>query len=500
VTRELRVDAVEAFSRDFAQLHGLPVPLAGSHCLLNDARSSGAFGSVHQVARVDGIVPSRAVLAKIYDDSVLAGVGGRTEIANRQRQLLAALDGHPGWVDILLAVPFCLVEGDLDGSPVLAAFMLDLAPMGFGESPFDRDTANQYRRRPPHERIDLAFRLAKQCALLEQVGFVHGDLNPENVLADLAALDVQLIDFDTGAVIRRGDERPLCPGKADACLPPEVKGSGNVGPLVDVSRYTPAAERWAVGSLVVSFILGIHPAFFLRAISRTVLDAYANGPFSWPEIDADGPLFTRLVPNRLAYGAMRADLLALPAAALELVRRLFAAGTDGELRPSAADWVAGLGSLREPPHVDRVLAEPLVILAGDAVTFSWATTNASHVMIRGVGRCPAVGSLQRVVSDTTTFEVQALGPYGAHSVVGPRVFVIHLPDLEAIRLVPSPPLLSLPEPKPPPELRLPGLRWPAPGVPPGWPGHMSLGMNVGSSARRRRSRVRDEPSRCPFSG
>jgi hypothetical protein len=96
----------------------------------------------------------------------------------------------------------------------------------------------------------------------------------------------------------------------------------------------------------VSFILGIHPAFFLRAISRTVLDAYANGPLSWPDIDTDGPLFTRLVPNRLAYGAMRADLLSLPAAALELVRRLFAAGTDGELRPSAADWVAGLGSLR----------------------------------------------------------------------------------------------------------------------------------------------------------
>jgi hypothetical protein len=259
-----------------------------------------------------------------------------------------------------------------------------------------------------------------------------------------------------------------------------------------VSRYTPAAERWAVGSLVVSFILGIHPAFFLRAISRTVLDAYANGPLSWPDIDTDGPLFTRLVPNRLAYGAMRADLLSLPAAALELVRRLFAAGTDGELRPSAADWVAGLGSLRGPPHVDRVLAEPLAILAGDGVTISWAATNASHVMITGIGRCPAVGSLRLVVWDTTTLEVQALGPYGAHSVVGPRVSVIHLPDLEAIRLVGSPPPLSLPEPKPPPELRPPRLSWPALGVPPGWASHISPGMNLGPSARRRRSRVSDE--------
>lgn len=44
-----------------------------------------------------------------------------------------------------------------------------------------------YARRDDDDRIDLALRYAERAALLEEIGFLHGDQNPENLLFSTAA-------------------------------------------------------------------------------------------------------------------------------------------------------------------------------------------------------------------------------------------------------------------------------------------------------------------------
>ena len=173
--------------------------------------------------------------------------------------------------------------------------MLDLEPLGC-KAPFgdceDEDDDRAYERYcalDSLDRVDLALRFAERAALLERVAFLHCDLNPPNLQLNLTSRDVQVIDFDAGMVLVRGDERRLTAGKPDDCMPPEVKVPGRSRPALE--RYTAHAERWSIGSLMGLFLTGEHPGFFLRMFGARTVDAYARSAHTWPDIDIGGPLF-----------------------------------------------------------------------------------------------------------------------------------------------------------------------------------------------------------------
>ena len=227
--------------------------------------------------------------------------------------------------------------------------------------------------------------------------------------------DVQIIDLDAGVIATTGSERPLTAGKPDDCMPPEVK-RGNPAAPVDLSRYSPAAARWSVASLIGYLLFGAHPAFFLRSISPEAIAEYAAGSARWPEVDPSSPLFTTLEHNRRAYDWLREQLHALPEAIRGLFAQLFAAGLDAERRPAAADWVPALAGLREPPAIDRFEVDETYVVEGSEVTVSWSTRNADRIELVGHGLQPLEGELRLVLERASVFGLRR----AARTVPAPR--------------------------------------------------------------------------------
>ena len=396
---KLRVNRTVAVCAPFGAHHGAPAPAAGDELELDDAFAQGGFGAVHPVRSLAGRAPARRIVAKLFDPDALAAGGGAQPVINSTKDLHDALvqNGPPGWPDALLALAYALGEVAVKGRPTLVALMLDLREAGHEEPPFaDVRNVPAYLQRPPRDRIEIALRFAERAMLLETVGLLHGDLNPENLLVHPTTGDVQIIDFDAGVIVKTPSDRPRTAGKPDDCMPPEVKIVGR-GAGVDLNLYTREAERWSIGSLVGYCLFGAHPGFFLRTISSKAISGYAKEPGGWPEIDVNGPLFTKVAQNQRAYLRMRGELQALPTAALDAFVKFFAAGLDGARRPTAADWHAALSALREKPKLDIVDVDHLFVVEGGAVTVNWVHPQR-HPRGARPGR-PAAGQRQPARAD-----------------------------------------------------------------------------------------------------
>ena len=441
----VRLVAIRAASEPFAQHHGVTIPVPGASLRLGPSWTRGGFGALHRVEAIDGAPPARALVAKLFDADALALQGGSDPVVATIGGLHHALAarGPAGWPDAVLGLPICLAVTEVAGRQTLAALMLDLRELGFVDAPFtDRARSLEYIRRPARERVQVAVQLAKRAALLECVGLLHGDLNPENVLLHPDTLDVQIIDFDSGVIVVTGDERPRTPGKPGDCVPPEIKGITAGGVPADVRLYTAAAERWSIGSLVGYCAFGCHPGFFLRSISRANIERYAREPGGWPEIDVDGALFTTIEPNRIAYGRMRADLQALPAGGRDLFTRFFAAGCDGAQRPSAAEWQVALLGLLEPPVIEQFSVSDEWVLEGSQIVVTWRVRNATHVELEPGGRQPIAGSTAILVSQPTVIALRAVNTSGSVREDSPVVRVVAMPRIDVIGIPEGPDLES----------------------------------------------------------
>ncbi len=441
----LVVDRVHAESRAFARHHAIRLPAAGAELAIGPERDRGGFGAVHPVVTVDGRQPTPALLAKVMGDEPIADARGPEALARRIAGLQRALEARPGldWADALLALPFSVLGGALDGRQALVLLMLDLKPLGYVPAPFagDKPVRESYGRGNPDDRLDLATSFAERAELLEEVAFVHGDVNPPNVLIHLPRRDVQIIDFDAGVVVATGRERPLTAGKADPCMPPEVKVPGKRDP--DRERYTPGAERWAVASLLGIVLTGVHPGFFLAAIGARTVDAYARSGRRWPDVDQSGDEFRQVAGMPALYAQWLKVFEALPGRVRELFAVLFEAGTDGDRRPRAADWAAAMRSARLPPELVRVEVSDDLVVEGTEVVLSWASTDADYVESPVLGRLAPTGSIPVIVERSVSWGLVAVNRYGPSDVrSSPVVRVVPLPRIETLP-IPCPPNLHL---------------------------------------------------------
>jgi serine/threonine protein kinase len=459
----LRIEKVLCHSAPFAHAHNVPLIAAGAQFSLGSTRGAGKFGSVCG-AEPDLPEPNEAELvAKVFHPEAVAEVE-EDVLVERVVRLQAALEPRPetDWPDRILGLPFALATTEVDGQRRLVAFMLDLQDLGYETVDlYDHRSADLHRRRPLHERVEFAIHFTRGYRLLEEIGFLHGDLNPENLMFNPASLDVQIIDLDAGVVLERGDETPLVAGKPGDCMPPEIKQTTPGLPPVDIKKYTAGAERWSTGSLVGLILYGLHPGFFLRAISSPAIEAYAGqGP--WPAIEEDSPEFTSHPPNRQAYEQIKPAFEAAPGECREAFARFFSAGIDGMQRPSARDWTRALSAARRPPSFKFLTAEPPVAPEGTEVVLSWATEDADRVESPVLGVLPANGTATILADQTRRHALTAINFYGETEQATDVVRVVPLPRIDSIPLSGFPGLnlkttFSTPNPKLPLQLPAPRL-------------------------------------------
>jgi peptidoglycan-associated lipoprotein len=69
-------------------------------------------------------------------------------------------------------------------------------------------------------------------------------------------------------------------------------------------------------------------------------------------------------------------------------------------------------ALVAPAPIARITASPTVVTAGNSVELSWVTTNATKVLIDGLGDVPAVGTKSVAPTASTSYHLEAKGEGG----------------------------------------------------------------------------------------
>lgn len=453
--RSLRVIEILGDSPTFTRHHRLRLPEGGDVFTLHAEHDSGAFGYVWSAQPAEPRPAEPNVVIKLVkEENSLAG-----RVIALQEALAAGRVGD--WPELLLAFPFSVGRAEIEGDECEAIFMLDLTELGYEKAKghFAQSRAEEYQRRPEYERVEFAHSYARAAAALEAIGFLHGDQNLDNLMLNPRTLDVQIIDFDAGAILVTGTERSLAAGKPDDARPPEAVVPTPDGLDVDRSLWDVGAERWAVGVLVGYLSFGISPAFFLVSTSVRNVVAYAQqGP--WPQVDLQS-FFVRpgIGPTHKYW---RPFLEAAPGWLTETFARFFKAGTRGGDRPTAQDWVEALDGARRQPEFTSLEVEPAVAPEGTEVYLSWEATGAEYVESPELGRLPAKGREPLVAHRPTRYSLTAVNFYGRTQAASGVIRVVPLPRLTTIPIGAFPGLrmdtrIATGAPALPPELPPPRL-------------------------------------------
>lgn len=471
---ELQIEKIHAWSRDFAHRHRIRRPRSGESLSLGPQLEAGGFGALHPVLSSSGGVLRNDLLAKLFH----ANPGTEAHARNLIGRLHGVLESSPDptWQERLLALPFLVAQVRFEDESRLMALMLDLRSLGYRSYSFDEGQTAEYLERSDLDRLESAYQFACGARLLESISFIHADINLKNLLFNDGTGDVQIIDFDAGALVERGDERPIAVGRALEYdfVPPEVK----CGPLdpepADASLYTLEANRWSIGTMVGTLLFGVMPLFFLTELSKSAVDAYAAQGCRWPDVDTSSDIFQAL--NQESYDSWGPWFEAAPEEVRECLADLFAAGSDGHKRPTAAAWIEALEVARKPPAFVFLRAEPDVIVEGTEVLISWRVEGAEEVESKLFGPLEPEGSETFVLGQATRFTLTASNRYGTVTAATNSVRVVPLPRMERVPM-PAFPDLSLqvkvpaaipspPAPLPPPLRLAPASAFPPP-LPPG---------------------------------
>jgi serine/threonine protein kinase len=380
----------------------------------NNYFDSGSFGEIYMCKGIDGGEPELEQIVKILRNEDAAR--GHRVIQELQARITQVIKGESAGAKALrrfvkempglYCLPQISFEGQLDGEHVLGYTCNFLRRPGyqhyenlFGED--KREARKQYAETfTTHaSRMKLAFALAEAAYFLEQIGYVHGDINPQNIFMDMGNEALVLMDFDSGAF---DDEVPVTPGKHGAWLAPELKSQQQVH-LIDVH-----ADRWSVGVLVHYLLFMRAPLFFLAKEGERQIKDYLRH-FRWPDVnDRHRTLFN---PNNLkGHHQYVQDLEALPRRVREMFSRLIDKGSlTRTLRPAAREWMELLGPYcHKQPVIHSFKSDRLERTDERPVILSWKVSGAYRVYISsGIGPVRAAGAIEADPLQSLTYQLEA---------------------------------------------------------------------------------------------
>ena len=391
----------------------------------------GAFGVVHEVSFIDGRVPAASLVVKIIDLPTLAHLGGPEQLVDRTRDALDAFAAAaPGWERRWMALPICVFHCDTPRGAGFATLMPDLRALGFRTVDAGDEAYDQMAARSIQDRLDTAAVFAERMTEFQDLGLIHGDLNPPNLMFSEDFRDVQIIDLDSVTWIGGASARPLTPGKMDDCMPPEVKvASGGA----DVTRLDQHAERWSIGIIIGHVLFGNNPLLYLATLSASALNALAALPDRWPHLDPNSPLYNATPQNQVAHQALCQQVAGYPHPVVEAFDQLVHAGTNGERRPSPLEWFQALTATGEPPEFEYVTISDDVVLTGELIGIEWSADRATSVEIQGVGTFAASGSTTfEAPRGQWQFQLTASNSFGQDRVMTKPVHVVEPPDISFI--------------------------------------------------------------------
>lgn len=216
----------------------------------------GGMGVVYQArdTRLDRMVAIKTILGEFQSED-------RLELLRREARLAARLR-HPNIVAVHALVdacdPPCIVMEWVDGVPLDAVA----------------------RRLSLRDSVELVLKVARAAAYAHEMGVVHRDLKPGNILVDRTG-EPRLLDFGLArAMLRRGEASSYAgiKGTPRFMAPEQFLSPAEVGPPADI---------YALGLVLYVMLTGTAPPV---PDSPTDLSNWANREFPLPrEVNADIP-------------------------------------------------------------------------------------------------------------------------------------------------------------------------------------------------------------------
>jgi serine/threonine protein kinase len=378
---------------------------------------SGGQGTIYKVVRIDGRSRSN-LLAKHFNSGLQSNLV----------EMIAALRSDPNRVraaTALKALPILLFKGASPAGKFEGYLMRRIAGRSLEKMEDPSDAENvRARGRKDYERflgldvkdrLQMCLQFVKAMEVFYQLGIIHCDLKPDNVLIDMDNCDLSIIDFD-GGVHAPNRSVPVAFSEdrwTDPLYFEELLRTGN--PVV---QATVDSERWSVACGVCHVLAGREPTWFIGGMPE--VPAYQR-KYSWPE--CQGLLEFPLSPGGQKYAKRFVAALSQAPNTLKYLRRTFHEGySDRHRRPTPTQFriqleqdLGGFVSAPRPARVQNIVLDLHVssvrVHAGDSVELTWTSQNCTSLTLNGT-TVPLSGRRSTVISAKADFVLAGVDASG----------------------------------------------------------------------------------------
>jgi serine/threonine protein kinase len=272
--------------------------LSFSRIEFNDnAIGSGGFGSVHKVQAIDGIPKNEFVVKIFTDEEHKQHAYEVIKLLHHKLKKRQQKTKTPTYHDFpeLLGLPFLVFKGfdNITAKHCVAFLIYNLEKLNYEDYGSDSAKLEEYRKLNIHNKLYLAYQLAKTIDFLHQIEFIHADLSENSLWFNPKRIQLSIIDYDSGFHFD-SQGKPTTIGKVGHWI--GRRFSNIIGKKKDSTKLSTLdrlyEEYWVLANATFEVIFGVMPFFFLSDTDDNSKQEYLS-EFEWPKINYSSPLFNK---------------------------------------------------------------------------------------------------------------------------------------------------------------------------------------------------------------
>ena len=383
---------------------------------------SGGFGDVFKVESINGIQTSKYVL-KIISNNEVKDHSYET-ISLLHNKIKKALINEEGSLfnhyPELLGLPFlvCKAYDEIDDKEIIAFLIHNLNENNYQDFGADNFDKSKHMQTEIPERVYYAFQLVKTIKFLNELNFLHSDINENSIWINNRTGKIALIDYDSGFHID-SQKKPTTVGKIGHWIGSTFRKV--IAKEVDSDNLSTAErideENWVIANAIFELIFGVSPYFFLIDAEDKTKTLYLK-KYTWPEIVIDDNIFN--TSNLNAYQGILQLYNFLKENGFEKLinafDKVFNSGfKNPNKRIKISKWYDILFEIGEglellPNILDFKADKETINSSEEEVTFNWKQSKGNRMYINDI----LVNSLNHKMcfKDTTNVELKIMNEFG----------------------------------------------------------------------------------------
>lgn len=264
-----------------------------------NSSKEGGFGFVYKSLKVDS-TPNTLLAIKVFKDNGVADQSYETinnlitkiDSLNETKLPISLLclphfsfEGIlenkkiKGYATIYLKKEYHTISDILGGVPVEQNGKLVYLN---GNVKKDFSLKQSFFRQDLKSRLELAKQLVDGMNILSEVGFIHADINTDNLFINIQKNEIVIIDYDSGAITTSTQDMPTTWGKQNSWTAPEIRkqlqdGTKNIKVNIHTDKFS------IIMAIFEGLLFAKSPYTFMKNLATANIESYFKS-YKWPEI------------------------------------------------------------------------------------------------------------------------------------------------------------------------------------------------------------------------